>query len=268
MTLDPFWVPFLTKILVTAAVVIAAARTAERAGPFFGAIIACLPVSAGPSYVLLSLQASDGFIADSALASAAVTAGAALYLAAYVILAPRTGVVATLAWALGVWLVSAVLIRQAQWTAPSVLALNAVAYGLAFLVTLRLAPSQPIARSERRWFDLPLMAAMVGLLVAGVTTLSAVLGPALTGIAAVFPVTFSSLGLIVHSRLGGRVVAATMAGAIRAMPGFALGLLVLNQLAVPVGAPLAMLAALLAMLAWSAGLIFWRVRRARASIPG
>ena len=73
MTLGPFWVSFLLKILVTAAVVIAAARTAERAGPFFGALIACLPVSAGPSYVLLSLQASDGFIAETALASAAVT---------------------------------------------------------------------------------------------------------------------------------------------------------------------------------------------------
>ncbi len=268
MSFDPFWVPFVAKILATAAVVITAARTAERAGPFFGAIIACLPVSAGPSYLLLSLQASDGFIANTALASAAMSAGAALYLAAYVVLAPRAGVIATLASALGIWLASAVLIRAMDWTALSVFVLNAVAYGLAFLVTLRLELTQPIARSERRWFDLPLMAAMVGLLVAGVTTLSAVLGPALTGIAAVFPVTFSSLGLIVHSRLGGRVVAATMAGAIRAMPGFALGLVVLNRLATAIGAPLAMLAALAAMLAWSGGLILWRVRQARAAIPG
>lgn len=264
MAFDPFWVPFLAKILVTAAVVITAARTAERAGPFFGAIIACLPVSAGPSYVLLSLQASDAFIAESARTSAATSAGAALYLAAYVVLAPRTGVIATLASALGIWLASALLIRAIHWTALAVLALNVAAYGLAFLLTLRLEPIQPITRSERRLFDLPLMAAMVGLLVAGVTTLSAVLGPALTGIAAVFPVTFSSLGLIMHSRLGGRVVAVTMAGAIRAMPGFVLGLLVLSALAVPAGAPLAMLAALAAMLAWSAGLILWRLRGARA----
>ena len=266
MTLDPFWVPFLLKIVATAAVVITAARTAERAGPFFGTIIACLPVSAGPSYVLLSLKASPGFIADSALASAATSAGAALYLAVYVLLAPRTSVIATLASALGIWLASAVAIRAIHWTALSVLILNVVAYGLAFLVTLSLEPTQPITRSERRWYDLPLMAAMVGLLVAGVTTLSAVLGPRLTGIVAVFPVTFSSLGLIVHSRLGGRVVAATMAGAIRAMPGFALGLLVLNTLAVRTGPPLAMLAALAAMLAWSAGLILLRLWAARASV--
>ena len=99
----------------------------------------------------------------------------------------------------------------------------------------------------------------------GVVTLSAGLGAALTGIAAVFPVTFSSLGVIVQSRLGGRVAAATMAGAIRAMPGFALGLLVLHGLAVPAGAPLAMLASLAAMLAWSGGLILWRVRRLGAA---
>jgi hypothetical protein len=56
-----------------------------------------------------------------------------------------------------------------------------------------------------------------------------------------------------------------MAGAIRAMPGFVLGLLVLNLLAGPAGAPLAMLAALAAMLAWSGGLILWRVQQLRAS---
>lgn len=265
MTLDPFWVSFLLKIVVTAAVVIAAARTAERAGPFFGALIACLPVSAGPSYVLLSLQASDGFIATTAIGSAAATAGAALYLAIYVVMAPRAGVVATVASALGTWLAAAVLIRQVQWTALSVSALNAVAYGFAFLVTLGREHTQPITRSERRWFDLPLMAALVGLLVAGVVTLSAALGAALTGMAAVFPITFSSLGVIVQSRLGGRVAAATMAGAIRAMPGFVLGLVVLHVLAVPVGAPLAMLAALAAMLSWSGGLILWRIRRLRAA---
>ena len=265
MTLDPFWVSFFLKILVTAAVVIASARAAERAGPFFGALIACLPVSAGPSYVLLSLQASDGFIAETALASAAMTAGAALFLAVYVVLAPRAGVAATLGSALGAWLVAAALIRQAQWTALAVAALNVAAYGLAFLVIPRREHTQPISRSERRWFDLPLMAAMVGLLVAGVVTLSAALGAALTGIAAVFPVTFSSLGVIIQSRLGGRVAAATMAGAIRAMPGFALGLLALSGLAVPAGAPLAMLAALATMLTWSVGLILWRVRRLRAS---
>ncbi len=250
MTLDPFWVSFLLKILVTAAVVITAARTAEWAGPFFGALIACLPVSAGPSYVLLSLQASDGFIAETALASAAMTAGAAIYLAIYVLLAPRAGVVATLSGALGAWLATALLIREVDWTA----------------VTRHSLHSAPITRSERRWFDLPLMAAMVGFLVAGVVTLSSALGAALTGMAAVFPVTFSSLGVIVQSRLGGRVAAATMAGAVRAMPGFALGLLVLHELALPAGAALAMLAALATMLAWSAGLILWRVLRLRARV--
>jgi hypothetical protein len=264
MTLDAFWVPFAIKIAVTMVVVVAAARVAERAGPFFGALIACLPVSAGPSYVLLSRQASDAFIANTALSSAAMTAGAALYLATYVILAPRTGVLSTLSSALGIWFAAAILIRLVEWTAAWVAALNGVAYGSAFLVIPRLEQSAPLRRSERRWFDLPLMAAMVGLLVAGVVTLSAALGPSLTGMAAVFPVTFSSLGIIVQSRLGGRVAAATMAGAIRAMPGFALGLLVLHVLAVPAGTPIALLAALGTTLVWSAGLILWRVWRLKS----
>src|SRR5260370_8697116 len=178
MTLGPFWVSFLLKILVTAAVVIAAARTAERAGPFFGALIACLPVSAGPSYVLLSLQASYGLIAERALASAAVSGGAALFLAVYVVLGPRAGAAATLGSALGAWLVAAILIRQFQWTAPAVAALNAVAYGLAFLVIPRLEHSHPISPPDRPWFHLPVLAARVGFLGPGVRGLTPALRPA------------------------------------------------------------------------------------------
>jgi hypothetical protein len=104
---------------------------------------------------------------------------------------------------------------------------------------------------------------MVGLLVVTVVGLSPRLGPSLTGIAALFPVTFSSLILALHPRLGGRIAAATMAGALRIMPGFSLGCLALHLTAVALGSALAMLAALGVMLLWSGTLVLWRMRRAR-----
>jgi len=261
---DPLWAALALKVALTMVVVLTAAFAAERAGPFFGALIACLPVSAGPSYVLLSLQAPPSFIAASALGSAAGTAAAAIFLAVYVLLAPRNGVLASWGAALLVWIASAALIRLAPWSAAGVALLNAAAYGGAIWLTGRIELGSPARRSERRWFELPLTALMVGLLVVTVVSLSGELGPSLTGIAALFPVTFSSLILALHPRLGGRVAAATMAGALRVMPGFALGCLALYLSAEPLGSALGMVIALAVMLLWSGTLVLWRIRRARS----
>ena len=54
---------------VAAAFVVAASMITERSGPAIGALVATLPVSAGPSYVFLALDHDDAFIAQSALAS-------------------------------------------------------------------------------------------------------------------------------------------------------------------------------------------------------
>ena len=275
MILDPFWTPLLLKMLATMSVVITAALIAERAGPFLGALIACLPVSAGPAYVLLALQADDRFIAASALASAAAVVATAGFLLAYTFVAPRAGVLASIFGGLLVWLVLAVPIELVSWTVLRVAAANVAIFALAIGLTRRVVAEAPPAGARRRLADLLASAAGVGLLVAGVVTLSARLGPSLTGMAALFPVTFSSLALVVHPRLGGRIAAVTMASALRGMVGFVLGLLVLHGLAVPLGTPAALVAALLTMLAWSGALILLRRRSARlrggvaaASRPG
>jgi len=256
--MDPVWVSLIFKIAVTMSVVLAAAFTAERAGPFFGALIACLPVSAGPSYVLLAMQSQPRFIAETALESVAGTAAAAMFLAVYVLLAPRHGVLASLGSALGCGLASAALIRLVPWNSLAAILLILVTYSTVIALTRRIEFGTPVTRAERRWFELPLTALLVGLLVTTVVTLSQRLGPALTGLAALFPVTFSSLALALHSRLGGRVAAATMAGALRAMPGFALGALILHLTAVPMGVKFGLAAALATMLVWSGGLVAWR----------
>ena len=121
----------------------------------------------------------------------------------------------------------------------------------------------PRRESRRRWFELPLRAALVGVVVASVVTASRALGPSITGMASVFPVAFTSFAFLVLPRLGGAAAAAVMAGAIRAMPGFALSLLVLHLAAVPLGAWLALLAMLATSLIWSAGMLVVRARQGR-----
>jgi len=261
---DALWVALATKVGATMAVVLAAAVVAERVGPFFGALVACLPVSAGPAYVLLALQSSDQFISESALASATTVPATTAFQVAYLLIAPQTGVVASLAGGIAAWGAAVAVLRSFHWGEFGAIALNVVAFAVALYVARRAEIPGQIERTERRWYELPMTAVLVGCLVAGVVTLSAVLGPAFTGTAALFPVAFSSLALALHPRLGGRVSAATMAAALRAMPGFALGLLVLHVLAVPVGTPVALCLALATMLAWSGALIAWRLRSRRS----
>ena len=49
-----FWLALLLKMAVTALFVIAASYAAERAGPVVGAMIATLPIAAGPAYFFLA----------------------------------------------------------------------------------------------------------------------------------------------------------------------------------------------------------------------
>ena len=65
---------------VTAAFVVSASVITERSGPAIGALVATLPISAGPSYVFLALDHDAAFIAEGALASLPVNA-ATIFLA-------------------------------------------------------------------------------------------------------------------------------------------------------------------------------------------
>src|SRR5664280_2963340 len=80
------------RMAVTAAFVVSASVITERAGPVIGALVATLPISAGPSYVFLALDHDAAFIAEGALASLPVNAATIWLALTYVLLAQRRGV--------------------------------------------------------------------------------------------------------------------------------------------------------------------------------
>src|SRR4051812_27876454 len=88
--------PELTSILalglrmgIAAAFVVTASVITERSGPVIGALVATLPISAGPSYVFLALDHDAAFIARGALASLPINAATILLALTYVLLAQR-----------------------------------------------------------------------------------------------------------------------------------------------------------------------------------
>src|SRR5262245_14472128 len=87
-----FLLALALRMAVAAAFVIAASMIAGRSGPVIGALVATMPVSAGPAYVFLALDHDAAFIADGALASLPMNGVTIVMGLVYVTLAQRHGV--------------------------------------------------------------------------------------------------------------------------------------------------------------------------------
>ena len=250
----------LARAAASATFVVTVTALAEAAGPFWGGLIVSLPISAGPAYVMLGLDHTDAFIAESTIGSLAANAVTTVFILIIVKLAPRTPWPVTLGAALLAWLLAASLVRQVAWTLWSASALNVVAFAVCLWLVRRVPPSPPASgrAGPRRWYELPLRAVLVGGLVATVVTASDWMGPTVTGMAAVFPIMLTGLGILALPRLGGLAGAVLFAATLRAMPGFAIALLVLGLTAEPLGRWWGMASAIGAQLAFAACLLLWR----------
>src|ERR1700745_1947979 len=121
-----FLLTLALRMAVTAAFIVTASIITERSGPVIGALVATLPISAGPSYVFLALDHDAAFIAEGALASLPVNAATILLGFTYVILAQRHGALLSAGAAIVVWLGLASVIRLFQWSLISGLIVNAI----------------------------------------------------------------------------------------------------------------------------------------------
>jgi len=255
-----FLVALAVKMVVTGFFVVGAVHSAERAGPVVAAMVATLPVAAGPSYIFLSLDHDAVFIANSALASFVMNAVTCVLALVYASLAQRRGFIVSVGTALATWIALAILLRSFTWTTATACAFNIAVLGGCLAIGDRLRHVRmPLV--TRRWYDIPLRAGMVAVLVATVVGLSTRVGPTVTGILAVFPVVMTSLMLILHPRIGGRATAAVFANSMLGLVGFSLSCLTAHLTVVPLGKA----AGLSLALAVSIGcnLVFWRMRRGK-----
>jgi hypothetical protein len=117
----------------------------------------------------------------------------------------------------------------------------------------------------RRWYDIPLRASLVATLVATVVTLSGWVGPAISGILALFPVVFTSMMLILHPRIGGAPTAAVIANSGWGLIGFGLAIAVLHVAVLHFGSAIGLSLALLTGIGWNLAL-WWNGRRKLARL--
>src|SRR5208282_2133757 len=111
-----FWLALAIKMAITAALVVFASVAAERFGSLIGAMVATLPISAGPAYVFVALDHDAAFIAASAVGSLVANAATIVFCMIYTLIAQSRGLAASLAMALGAWIALAILSRSVSWT--------------------------------------------------------------------------------------------------------------------------------------------------------
>lgn len=258
-----FWFALTIKMVVTALFVTLATVIAERLGPTTGALVATLPVSAGPVYVFLALDHDAAFISASAVASLALNAITAIYVTVYVLLAQRRTMWVSVSLAFAVWLAAALVLGSVQWSAWWAFILNLVVFTLCFFIVEPFA-FVPMPPTTRPWYDFVVRSSMVALLVAAVVLLSFRIGPTGTGVLAVFPVIYTSIMVILHHRVGGPATAAVLANAIPGLAGFGAALLTLHLTAVSLGIVAALFLGLGVSVVWNAAVFATRRHQARA----
>jgi hypothetical protein len=247
------------KMAVTAAFVVFATAAAERLGAMIGALIATLPISAGPAYVFLALDHDAAFIAASALGSLAINAATAFFALAYSLLAQRHGTLLSLSASLALWFALAIGIQTVTWTLALGVTANVLAYAICLPQSRRLTHVRmpPI---RRRWYDVPLRAAGVAGLVAAVILASNHLGPRLTGAVALFPIVLTSLIVIFQPRIGGKATAALIANTIPGLIGFGLAVVTLHVAALALGSTAGLTLALMVSMSFNFAIFLARRR--------
>src|SRR5882724_13034307 len=256
-----FLLTLVLRMAITAAFVVTASVITEKSGPVIGALIATLPISAGPSYVFLALDHDAAFIAEGALASLPINAATIFLGLTYVVLAQRLSAIVSCLGAVAVWIALASVIRTIHWSLAGGLIANAVAFAIS-VPLLRRFRNVKMPLITRRWYDIPLRASLVATLVATVVTLSGWVGPTVSGIIALFPVVFTSMMLILHPRIGGRPTAAVIANSGWGLMGLGIAIAVLHVAALQFGSAVGLSLALATCVSWNLGL-WWNGRRKR-----
>jgi hypothetical protein len=254
-----FLLTLALRMAITAAFVVSASIITERSGPVIGALVATLPISAGPSYVFLALDHDAGFIAEGALASLPINAATIFLGLTYVVLAQRRSALVSCLGAVAVWITLAAIIRSVQWTLAAGLIVNAIAFAIC-VPLLRRYRHVKMPLITRRWYDIPLRASLVATLVATVVTLSGWAGPKISGIIALFPVVFTSMMLILQPRIGGPPTAAVIANSAGGLMGLGIAIAALHVAAMQFGSVIGLSIALMICVCWNLSL-WWNGRR-------
>jgi hypothetical protein len=261
--LDPTVSFLLLKMAITAAIVVTASLIAERTGPLLAAMVATLPVSAGPVYVFLALDHDAAFIAEAALGSMGSNMATTAFSLAYVVAAQRLSTWLSLLLAFSAWGPVLLLFKAANLPIMALLGIVVCVFPLCHRLVTPYLAARPAIAPRLAWYAIPLRALLVAVLVGAVTTLSLSIGPQWSGFFATFPVVLSTLILFLQPRIGGPSTAAIIGSGILGLMGFGVGLAIVHGASQPLGAWPALALGLMTCMVWNMMLMVLARRRTR-----
>ena len=195
------------KLLLVPAFLLLISLAGRRWGPEVAGWLAGFPVLTGPILFLLALEKGPEFATAAATVSLSAVFGAVAYILAYARVCARQSPALSLLFGLAAWGCAALLLTRLALT-PAISLLIA-------LLTLALAPKLfprigvPIAATALPRYELPLRMLAGAVLTLAVTSLAATIGPAWSGMLAVFPLLAIVLSVFSH-RASGPAFAATL----------------------------------------------------------
>ena len=254
-----FLLGLLLKIVMTVGIVVAASVVVERSGPFVGSLIASLPTAGGAVMIILAIEHTPAFIAQTAVGSLISNAICAVFALTYAVLAQRRSLLFSLGGAFFIWFVGAALSRLVDWNLTSAALLNAVVYPLAIFAGRSLRADGTVkARVALTARDLVWRASVVTLSVLVVTLASSSIGSFASGLFSFFPVAMASYFVILHPRIGGQAAASVAAHVQLPLIGLGLSLIAVHFLAEPIGVWWSYAIGLAIGMSWNGGL--WLLR--------
>ncbi|MGL4635222.1 MAG: hypothetical protein ACRCWF_04510 [Beijerinckiaceae bacterium] len=257
---DPTLIFLLVKMLVTAAIVVSASLIAERTGPLVAAMVATLPVSAGPVYFFLAMEHSDAFIGEAALGSIGASFATLAFSVAYGFAAQRLGMAMSLFLAFAIWTPVLLLLKTLNFSAGVYFLLVVVLFMVAHIAMKPFLDAKPAKKPSLAWYVIPVRALLVAALVGTLTTISWSIGPQWSGYFATFPVVLSTLILFLHPRIGGKPTAAIIGSGVLGLMGFSFALGFVSFAAVPLGKWTALSLGLAICILWNLALVMWSRR--------
>jgi hypothetical protein len=216
----------LLKVALAPALILLATLAGRRWGPGIGGWLAGLPLTSGPTSLVLALEHGPEFAARAALGTLFGLVSLALFSLAYGMAAARTGWLGSLLAALGAFVASTAVFRGAAWPLPAAFALacgSLAAVGAAM-------PAPAGARPPPRLLpgDLALRMTLAAAIVLALTSAAESLGPALAGSLSPIPVFGALLATFAHRDQGPPAAVRLLRGMVLGSFGFATFLLVVG----------------------------------------
>jgi hypothetical protein len=188
------------KLLLVPAFLAAVSLAGRRWGPSVAGWLAGLPVVTGPILLILSIERGAEFAAVSATASLLALVATASFSLTYAWMSLRSGWLVCILAATGAWLTGATVLAQA----PGNVWLAAILTFAALTGAFRLFPRLAVRHAPRALpkGELAIRMAAGAALTLLVTGVASGVGPAWTGLLAMFPVLGTVLAVFSH-RAGG-----------------------------------------------------------------